>query len=83
MDTESDVDHKQTLSNIMRFPNPPNRRSGRPIRTNLLTVFIIFFSQMDNECDFDRSAGRGFNLSTLYALLPLVFGEFARFSIVG
>ncbi len=42
MDTECDVDRKQTLSNIMRFPNPPNRRSGRPIRTNLLTIFIIF-----------------------------------------
>ncbi len=43
MDTECDVDHKQTFSNIMRFPNPPNRRSGRPIRTNLLTIFIFFF----------------------------------------
>ncbi len=42
MDTECDVDHKQTLSNIMRFPNTPNRRSGRPIRTNLLKIFIIF-----------------------------------------
>ncbi len=38
MDTECDVDHKQTLSNILQFPNPPNRRSGRPIRTNLLTM---------------------------------------------
>ncbi len=27
---------------------------------------------MDTECDVDRSAGRGFNLSALYALLPLV-----------
>ncbi len=44
MDTECDVDHKQTLSNIMRFPNPPNRRSGRPIRTDLLTIFIFFFA---------------------------------------
>ncbi len=72
MDTECDVDHKLTLSNIMRFPNPPNRRSGRPIRTNLLTIFIIFFSQMDTECDVDRSVGRWFNLSAHYALLMLV-----------
>ncbi len=28
---------------------------------------------MDTECDGDRPAGRGFNLSALYALLPLVF----------
>ncbi len=27
---------------------------------------------MDTECDVERSAGRGFNLSALYALLPLV-----------
>ncbi len=27
---------------------------------------------MDTECDVDRSAGRGFNLSALYALLTLV-----------
>ncbi len=27
---------------------------------------------MDTECDVDRAAGRGFNLSALYALLPLV-----------
>ncbi len=27
---------------------------------------------MDTECDVDRSAGRGFNLSALYALLMLV-----------
>ncbi len=38
MDTECDVDHKRTLSNIIRFPNPPNLRLGRPIQTNLLTV---------------------------------------------
>ncbi len=30
---------------------------------------------MDTECDVDRSAGRGFNLSALYALLPFVLTE--------
>ncbi len=67
MDAECDVDHKQILSNIMRFPNRPNRRSDRPIRTNLLT--ISFFSQMDTECGVDCFAGWGFNLSALHVLL--------------
>ncbi len=30
---------------------------------------------MDTECDVDRSAGRGFNISALYALLMLVHIE--------
>ncbi len=34
--------------------------------------FHNFFSQIDTECDVDRSAGRRFNLSALYALLMLV-----------
>ncbi len=34
--------------------------------------FHNFFSRMDTECDVDRSAGRGFNLSALYALLMIV-----------
>ncbi len=33
---------------------------------------------MDTECDVDRSAGRGFNLSALYALLMLVATEIYR-----
>ncbi len=31
---------------------------------------------MDTECDVDSSAGRGFNLSALYALLMLVSFNF-------
>ncbi len=66
-----------TLSNIMRFPNPPNRRSGRPIRTNLLTIFIFFLARWAPNAtpNVDRSGGRGFNLSALYALLMLVYSE--------
>ncbi len=29
MDTEYDVDHVQTVLNVVRFPDPPNRPSNR------------------------------------------------------
>ncbi len=37
---------------------------------------------MDTECDVDRFAGRGFNLSALYALLMLVIPEIGAVVVV-
>ncbi len=45
---------------------------GSAVSGHSVDDFANFCSQMDTECDVDRSAGRGFNLSALYAVLPLV-----------
>ncbi len=51
MDTECDVDHVQTVLNIVWFLHPPNRPSNRVTidrQSDPLT------GQMDTECDVDK-----------------------------
>ncbi len=39
---------------------------------DLLKIFTNFFCQIDSQIDVVHSNGRGFNLSALYALFPIV-----------
>ncbi len=80
MDAKCDVYHLETVLNIVRFPDAPNRPSNR-YRIDDHTAccrFSNFFYKMDIELDIGNFTGRGFNLSALFALLPLVGQGFSK-----
>ncbi len=69
------IDDKQTLSNIMRFLNPSNRRLSQPIRTNRLTIFIFFSARWTHNATLTALQAGGLTLAH-NALVRLVSKSF-------